>query len=41
VGKEKKLLVNPDDRQVYAFEEVRDARLESADQLLRDIEALG
>lgn len=31
---EKKLMVDPDERQVYAFEEVRDARLESADQLL-------
>ncbi|MGD9506537.1 MAG: hypothetical protein AB7W37_16640 [Syntrophobacteraceae bacterium] len=30
---EKKLMVDPDERQVYAFEEVRDARLESADQL--------
>ena len=31
---EKKLMVDPDERQVYAFEEVRDARLESADQFL-------
>lgn len=31
---EKRLITNPDERQVYAFEEVRDARLESADQLL-------
>ena len=31
---EKKLMVDPDERQVYAFEEVRDARLESAEQLL-------
>jgi len=30
---EKRLITNPDERQVYAFEEVRDARLESADQL--------
>lgn len=33
MGDEKKLTTNPDDRQVYAFPEVRDARLESADQL--------
>jgi len=33
MDKEKKILADPDDRQVYAFEEVRDARLESADQL--------
>lgn len=31
---EKRLITNPDERQVYAFEEVRDVRLESADQLL-------
>ena len=34
MGDEKKLMVDPDERQVYAFEEVRDARLESADQFL-------
>lgn len=33
MGDEKKFITNPDDRQVYAFPEVRDARLESADQL--------
>ena len=34
MGDEKKFITNPDDRQVYAFPEVRDARLESADQFL-------
>jgi len=34
MDKEKKILADPDDRQVYAFPEVRDARLESAEQLL-------